>query len=396
MDTISLESMDPARKPPKNKSELGPGLEELTGTDKFSDINLAFAIIDCLPCLPILLLNLAVVKHYQNEYKKFVPCMYLLMSFCDGFMGVFVLLRSSILIHYYLTDTAVDILDSGATHVLVTSSVLVQVLYRISIFINVLLCVARTIKIKLPFYQITMKLALLSVAAYILVWLAVAGYDYQQVTKSEGAGVRKYIVSGRLGAIIGRALLDTYDKANLEKGIKSYYGITALFIIILIPFIIPCICCIVCLIILAKSLKKSPSLSKNSSSNQKHVTITVTWLTSLFVVCNSLSTIYFLFADYIAGSVLGKDMGSIDDFIDPLLTLTFPLLNAAISPFIIVFRSRELKDGLRKTLTVKKQSVGKIGDGSVAVRSSVVAQGRKKIGEDQEIQIVETDLNADQ
>ena len=88
-------------------------------------------------------------------------------------------------------------------------------------------------------------------------------------------------------------------------------------------------------------------------------------------------------------------MGSIDDYVDPLLTLTFPLLNAAISPFIIVFRSRELKEGLRKTLTVKKQSVGKIGVESVAVRSSVVSQGRKKIGEDQEMQIVETD-KADQ
>ena len=365
-------------------------------SDIFSETDFAFAVTNILPVVMILLLNVFVVRHYKNQYKKFVPCMYLLNSLCDGLMAIFVLVQSGLIIQFYQNETVVDIVTSAATHVTVIATILLSVFYRVSIFVNVLLCVARTIKIKYPFYIVKMKLAMLSVAAYFLVWLAVATYDYYKIAdKEEGQNqmTKNYIVFGKLGAEIGGTLIVTYDMPNEKNGIKTVYGATALFMIILIPFIIPCICSLVCLFIMVSSLRK-PSLNENSAARQKHVTITVTWITFLFVVCNSIATLYFLFGEYIYIKILENEEPDYQEYIYPLLNLTLPLLNAAVSPLIIILRSQDLKNGLKDTFRSRssKTAITSVSvSAAMSVRSNGIVHAKSETVEERRMTVLRND-----
>ena len=92
-----------------------------------------------------------------------------------------------------------------------------------------------------------------------------------------------------------------------------------------------------------------------TSSNQRHVTITVLLMSTLFVLCNSVHSGYMV--TYIATIIANNwDLNIVDMFFSlilgnnfqviTLLSATlFPMLNAALNPVIIITRS----SGLRKS-----------------------------------------------
>ena len=321
-----------------------------------------------------------VLAHYALQYKKFVPCCYLLIALCDGTMALVVTIQTATFLNMHGildSDTAPDVpappplnesesesernisgpppsglnqTDSTATttpklDLLVVTTALWCWLYRVSVFVNLLLSVARTIKIRNPFSHVNMRAALISVAIYTVIWLIVTIYDLVETLgtkKSEKLG--QYYEEMKLGATIAGILYTNYDEPNEATGDTSYYGASLLFILMLIPFIIPSLISLICLILLSCSLRRAPP-SEGSAVRQKHVTVTVTWLTLVFVVCTSTSTIFWLFYEYIGNLVLdshSKEDASYDQ-IYAFFSLTLPLLNALLSPLIIFGRSQEFR-----------------------------------------------------
>ena len=319
-------------------------------SEKYDKTRISFTITNSILCLPIILLDIFVLTHYIHRYRKFVPCMFLLISTCDGLMAVFVLVESAIIIKYHQEKTSVEA-DQVETRIRVAACVLWNVLYRVSTFVNVVLCVAKTLKVRFPFYRIRMKLALASITFYLMLWVPIAAFEYHGIVtkRQDNKQMKDKTMSyGQLGPEIGAIFYKKYDLPNSKNGIKTYYGAIALFILTIIPFIIPSILSLVCLFVLVKTLRK-PATINVSAAKRKYVTITATCITFLFFVCTSLSTLYQFIAKMVITIMLGKKVDKdLNHHLYPLFNLTLPLLNAAISPLIIVLRSSDLKAGLTK------------------------------------------------
>ena len=323
--------------------------------ENFTVTDFAFAVINTSITLPVIALNVFVVHFYKNDFRKFVPCIYLLISMCDGLTAAFALINSSLIMRVYWSSPDQSTLDEDSLemlqpptdqnipdemcYALIISTTGWEVFYRVSVYLNLLLSIARTIKIKSPFFQIKTKAALLSLAVYSALWLAIALVDIVQAKISKTV---LYVKEGKLGLTIGAVL---FLKGDIENG--TYYGATTKLILIVIPFIIPAFLSCICLGMLAKSLSQTAP-SQQSAAKQRHVTVTVTYLTLLFCVCNSVSTLYFLFAEYIYELFLNNDPISGHGIFTAVFSLTVPLLNAAISPLIIITRSTELTSRIRQ------------------------------------------------
>ena len=145
---------------------------------------------------------------------------------------------------------------------------------------------------------------------------------------------------------------DEYDHRffNEDRGKRMHELYSMSFIIMILPgliaFIIPVIIVIITCIIQVISVWRSSQFP--TSSNQRHVTITVLLMSTLFVLCNSVHSGYLatLIAAFVIGDTelefsltSGKNYGVIT-----LLSATlFPMLNAAFNPVIIISRSSGLR-----------------------------------------------------
>ena len=317
------------------------------GTDgdlvMFTEMYFVFAIINTLIAIPVIMMDFLVVKFYKAQFRKFVPCMYLLISISDGLTATFAIVASGLIMAAYWQDT--HIIPRGAAYSMIITTAGWEVFYRISVFLNLLLSIARTIKIRTPFYIIKMKASVSSVTIYSALWFSVAIADAMIMDLSDTV---RYVKNAKLGLPIGGYVKDKYN--DTENG--TFYGATTELIFILIPFIIPAILSCVCLFLLYQSLSQPPP-NEQSAVNQRHVTTTVTYLTLLFCICNSASTLYFVFAEYIYELFLGNKPLAGDEIMTCLLSLTLPLLNAAVSPIIIIARSSELSSRIQQLFRIR-------------------------------------------
>ena len=110
---------------------------------------------------------------------------------------------------------------------------------------------------------------------------------------------------------------------------------------------------IITCIIQLRTLYKSSQLP--TSSNQRHVTITVLLMSTLFVLCNSPYSIYFVIETIFV--LIGKfelwteiAYGQTLYAITMLSTAVLPILNAALNPVIIITRSSSMRRKLSHSL----------------------------------------------
>ena len=121
-----------------------------------------------------------------------------------------------------------------------------------------------------PFHQI------LACVLYVVPWIAIAGLDiYQVYVVEQWFNIMGFYTNNGL---MGYGLASMFADQTI-----IYFGIlvTLLAIAFLIPVVIIIITCILQVICLCRS-SQFPA-----SPNQRHVTITVILMSSLFVICNS-------------------------------------------------------------------------------------------------------------
>ena len=210
-----------------------------------------------------------------------------------------------------------------------------------------------------PFYQISIKKLKLVCILYAVPWIVLYGFNVHQF--HEEYTVR---ISSQYGYLIGAGLAETLTSFNsiiLESWespsdgtYKAFYLLTILPD--LIAFLIPVIIVIVTCIIQIKSLRSSSQFP--TSSNQRHVTITVLLMSTLFVLCNTP------LAGYMAVCTISEITpnplpifnlyATSYNFITVLTATVLPILNAALNPVIIITRSSGMRitfsDSLQRML----------------------------------------------
>ena len=298
--------------------------------------------ITSVPCILLSIitvtLNIFVIDYYLRARRSFVPLLYILISGVDILTGLGIIHQSIVTALFTREVISERALDNNA----VFCYTLVSLCYKSSIFYNVVLAVSRTVMILKPFHQIRVNAVIVVSVIYSVIWVGLAGYDIHQsyvVYKDFSFNVYYWY------PVIGMELL---YKLQDSEAVYNFLMIILLVLPFLLPVLITLVTCVVQVISL-----HSPDIVTNN--NQRHVTITIILMSTLFVVCNSAFSVFILVYQF-------TDMTG-DNFIVYVVVFgtVLPILNAALNPVIIISRSKGLREGFVarvRRLVKKRRKVG--------------------------------------
>ena len=277
-------------------------------------------------------LNIFVIRFYRKTELTVVSLLYTLIAVMDIVCAVGT-------IYQYITLGLCVYADVGAGKPFDVNTMiflfLIQVSYRCSVFCNLVLAVSRTIMIVKPFYEINKKAVGLVCILNVLPWIVLYGmnlYVYLVVLPGDdlyfelSLDVHKFMIGYGLQEIVASHIL--YLRA---LGLDVMYLLPDL-IVFMIPVIIVIITCIIQII----SIWRSSQFPNRA--NQRHVTITVLFMSTLFVICNTPLCVYILILMH------GLEKNVTTQFVLCISFATLlPLVNGALNPVIIISRSSEMK-----------------------------------------------------
>ena len=353
-----------------------------------------------------LTLNITVFKFYKKKRKDdVVSLIYSLLSFADILVAVGASVTVICLIQYLvldMKDKEMDFVYSSVQYSCYISFFISSIAVRISIFLNAMLSIVRTIMIRDPFSQPSKVGICIALSVMTVFWtLLTAGevyteqkinidlhwseYEAQSKTQSaespeEDAKNRKqylylwyfiytsatgfYHLSEFLGDRLPWSVSLYSVKVDEDKAKKAYSENAALYGTFFIAFVVPCVSAIVCLVIQTAYLRK-PSVA-GSENNNKKVTNTIMMLTVVFVFCNTINIVIISIAmfypswflrgassepywDYLDATTVIDD-GAITRFYRTMFVVqqVVPLLNSTLSPMILVWRGSALRQQVRK------------------------------------------------
>ena len=215
---------------------------------------------------------------------------------------------------------------------------LLQICYRCSVFCNLVLAVSRTVMIIKPFYQIKIGAVKLVCILYVVPWMILCGVNIHEFY-FKGPSYTFFYWIYQNGTTVGIGLI----------AINIYNVITVEFLAILIilpdvlAFIPPVIIIIITCIIQVITLRRSNQFP--TSSNQRHVTITVLLMSTLFTICNSPFSFYimaYVYALITGNTELENKIYKIHNLLTLFVTV-LPMLNATLNPVILISRSSGMR-----------------------------------------------------
>ena len=279
-------------------------------------------------------LNIFIINYYRKSELSLVPLLYTMIASADILTAVGVIHQS---VAFPLFINRVIGVNSIEIHAVVSYTV-IQISYRSSVFYNLVLAVSRTVMILRPFVQIKIGAVKVACILSIVPWIILAAFDITQFYLVKNRFVSKMYY----GEIIsmGISIFDYFiNTFNVQTGALFYlFSYLPQVIAFIIPVLIIFITCVVQLVSLHRSSRFPPS------NNQRHVTITVILISSLFVVCNSAFHGLILYVD------VTKNYNFYNLARAAVLGTVLTILNAALNPIIIITRSNGLRVKFEETM----------------------------------------------
>ena len=288
-------------------------------------------------------LNIFVINYYRKSDLSVVSLLYTLIATMDIICATGTIHKYIAVLLFYKNLISGRNLDVNA----MIFYFFTQVSYRCSVFCNLVLAVSRTIMILKPFYQINIKVVKFSFVLCCVFYISLDGMNLHEF----GEYYFGKVYGGALLIGSGLAYKLIYVSGINEENRHRYLIVSILpdLIGLMVPVIIVIITCIIQVI----SLQRSSQFPTNS--NQRHVTITVLLMSTLFVLCNSALSVYLFILMVIiltGNDELGQIWASEKAF--PIVLVVtgtvLPILNAALNPVIIISRSNGLRNKLLNSL----------------------------------------------
>ena len=288
-------------------------------------------------------LNLFVIKFYWKRKLTVVPLLYTFIASLDNLIAIGIIHMYSV---FLLHRTELIGGRTADVNVMILSF-FIQVSSRCSVLCNLVLAVSRTVMILKPFYHINIKKIKLTCILYAVPWIVFFGLNVDEFHGNYFSQIFDW------GFTMGVGLAHKIDRL-LGESLKDFSYIILVFpdfVAFLIPVTIVIITCTMQVITLHRSSQFQ------TSSNQRHVTITVLLMSTLFVMCNSVLAGYmaiWVICILTDNDNLWLQLSTVRRFtvITMLSATVLPILNAALNPVIIITRSggmrRTVSDSLRR------------------------------------------------
>ena len=310
-----------------------PGPPDVEGTYNMKELARKFKYTSSpsiLLSIMTIALNIFVINFYRKTEITVVPLLYTLIASMDILCAVGTIYQYITLNIYFKFKLQRDTpFDVNAVIFLL----FMQIGYRCSVFCNLVLAVCRTIMIAKPFYEINLKAVKLTCTLYAAPWIAIYGFRTYVFYVTRNPDCHSYFDYVYLGGYI--------ISAGLCYGSGSDVNIDIIYILPeMLVFMIPVMIVFVTCVIQIISIWKSSQFP--TSSNQRHVTITVLLMSTLFVACNTplcVNTVIWMFLIRPYGTWLYQHYHDHNMLFATILSL----LNGFFNPVIIITRSSEIR-----------------------------------------------------
>ena len=296
-------------------------------------INIPLCILTSAVCFTVLI-------YYWRNRGTLTNTLFLLITTADLVicLGHLILMICVVLLHY-------DIIPPISAMVcLVIHSVMSLLGYASSVLLNMILAVLRTVKISFPFHQVKVGVLNIVIALFFGLLVLLCAADVWTVVvyaKRYCPRCWFYMWKNVVLAFIGHNLCYYLDIPVCWEDKAIVISDCQVGLLYLAPIGVVMVCLLVQL-----SITRIRMRTRNPDhpvvTDWSHVNTTVFILSAVFFVCNSGIAILQIYFQHIYGS---EYMG------DPfallvcklMVSTTLPLLNALLTPLIIISRSQELR-----------------------------------------------------
>lgn len=291
--------------------------------------------------------------------------MYTIIALCDTITGLVTFVHSAILFSLGSTSksTNKDIdelsdmdsdLDTSIEWLICISSVVTTITLRSSLFFNVVLVIIRTINITRPITLIRKRAVLACICIYSTILAAgaladVISYNLMQI---------------QTGTLIEYSFLTPIPNIHFLKFLfagvlddEDTVRVFAVVLLLVIPFItmpllflISVICSIIQVVYLLKNNAAASNNTTLREAVQRRMTVTILLLTTVCFICNLPYTCYLIF--YVFNGDLGIFL-----YVTYFTSTLLPFINAAISPLLLILRSKALRKFIWQNAEVFKNTL---------------------------------------
>ena len=315
-----------------------------------------FIVLSSVLCfvmaIAILLLNGIVLRHYVRKYREIIPLLYTSLSICDIGNALSALLIGSLLLIVLTNYESPEAAFPGMAHVINITYILFSHSSRVSVLYNTVLAIIRTINVVFPTHVIQRsKIVAVLIVGHVL-WFTLAGLDI--VGLEQVLGYFENSVDGENMAATTRyhVLLDALVVNPLTGFLMFYHllektcmirymNINWLFILFKgVPFVLPSILSMACMIIQTYFLVFRSRVGRRSAVSRR-ITITVMYLTAVFVTCN--------IPDFVLNLVLLTHIAVKAEHLPMYMCGAFsasvllPFVNSLLNPLILIKRGTTLR-----------------------------------------------------
>ena len=222
---------------------------------------------------------------------------------------------------------------------------------RVSVFVNVILIVVRTINITRPFYLVNRRALWVSVLVCFLVLLPLILYDTVRIKKEQEdfyATKVRYVFLPYVGDYAVKDIVMALNPITAGKGKKTVVRVPeyVTFATSCAPFILAVLISLVCLVVNYRELRASKGgLSKTGGGTaEQDITVTIALLTTVFSVCNTVYSLWIVLTwafewDYWTDQVVLQ--------LCYVTSTLFPFISSSLNAIILIWRSKTLRKSLR-------------------------------------------------
>ena len=294
--------------------------------------------------------NMVILGFYLPKYKNLYPALYTINSVCDFAAGIGGLLVGAILIQFYISPKSLKI-GEGLVGL---EFYVVSVSLRVSVFSSLVISTVRTINIVKPHFVVSYKATLVAVLAVFCFWVVIVGVELKFTLMKNSKG---YCV---LGSGMNATSLNVTYHNMLEQSkiaelfLQPFVGKEVLcevhrlletlpnptlntILIEGIPFVIPLCLSIISLLITSYSLPRTKAGRKSTKS--RGITVTVFWLTFVFVLCYLPYFIVLL----VLGHPIPETSSSVTVMVRFVTTSVLPFLSTCLIPTILIIRGKKIR-----------------------------------------------------
>ena len=302
------------------------------------DLNPLHMVLSCL----ILVFNSFTIQHYYTQRSRPIPLMFIAIGISDVLTALGHISLNVTLIYTCTLEGGEE--DTQAkSMVALKYGFLVYLLigvpgYTLSIFYSLVLNVVRTINIVRPLYHVEYKYIGIIMglnATFIYIFLFCDIFGYFKIMKLVPTDYEALALIDCVISLIELPYIGLFTNALFDESIsyKVYdiLGIMTALFNYQIPVLIVCVCTTVQVLALR--------CSGHNDAEIRHVSITIIVLSILFCICNSMMSI-----------LLSVYMTTVETYYNKfgiklynVASNTLPLLNAVLTPVILVSRSVNMR-----------------------------------------------------